>query len=47
MNGVFKERAEKYMDKGNGALVGFELKDGVSSGKKFIDNLKLFLSRCQ
>ena len=42
MNGVFKERAEKYMDKGNGALVGFELKDGVSSGKKFIDNLKLF-----
>ncbi len=42
MNGVFKERAEKYMNKGNGALVGFELKDGVLSGKKFIDNLKLF-----
>ena len=42
MNGVFRERAEKYMHKGNGALVGFELKDGVSSGKKFIDNLKLF-----
>ena len=36
------DRAKKYMEKGHGALVGFELKDGVDAGKKFIDSLKLF-----
>ena len=30
------------MKNGYGALIGFEMKDGVDSGKKFIDNLKLF-----
>ena len=30
------------MKDGNGPLVGFELKDGIEAGKKFIDNLKLF-----
>ena len=42
MEGVFLERAKKYMDKGFGSLVGFELKEGTDAGKKFIDNLKLF-----
>ena len=42
MSGVHKERAEKYMDVGNGALLGFELKNGEKAGKTFIDNLKLF-----
>mgnify|MGYP001284080453 CR=1 FL=1 len=42
MNGDHLDRANKYMQKGHGALVGFELKDGVDAGKKFIDSLKLF-----
>ncbi len=39
--GVHKERSDKYLEYGKGPLVGFELKDGFESGKKFIDNLKL------
>ena len=42
MIGDHLDRANKYMQKGHGALVGFELKDGVDAGKKFIDSLKLF-----
>ena len=42
MSGDYLDRANKYMEKGHGALVGFELKDGVDAGKKFIDSLKLF-----
>ena len=42
MSGDHLDRTNKYMEKGHGALVGFELKDGVDAGKKFIDNLKLF-----
>ena len=42
MSGDNLDRANKYMEKGHGALVGFELKDGVDAGKKFIDSLKLF-----
>ena len=42
MSGDHLDRANKYMQKGHGALVGFELKDGVDAGKKFIDSLKLF-----
>ena len=42
MSGDHLDRANKYMEKGYGALVGFELKDGVDAGKKFIDSLKLF-----
>nr|MDA7554554.1 PLP-dependent transferase [Gammaproteobacteria bacterium] len=39
--GTSKERAEKYLKGGNGALMGVELKGGVESGKKFIDSLEL------
>lgn len=39
--GTAKERAEKYLKGGNGALMGIELKGGVESGKKFIDSLEL------
>ena len=42
MKGIYLERAKQYMKNGYGALIGFELKDGIDSGKKFIDNLKLF-----
>ncbi len=34
--------AAKYMRHGFGALVGFGIKDGLESGKKFINSLKLF-----
>ena len=40
--GKAKSSAEKYLKGGYGGLVGFELKDGIASGKKFIDSLKLF-----
>jgi len=36
------KRAEKYLDGGNGALVGIELKGGIEAGKKFIEALKMF-----
>ena len=39
--GENKKRVNKYLKDGNGPLVGFELKGGIESGKKFIDNLKL------
>ena len=41
MNGVHGDRANKYLKGGFGSLLGFELKEGESAGKKFIDNLKL------
>ena len=41
MNGECGERAKKYLNGGNGSLLGFELKDGEIAGKNFIDNLKL------
>ena len=41
MNGYAKERADKYLTKGNGALMGFEIKGGVEAGKKFIDSLEM------
>ena len=40
--GKAKSLAETYLKGGYGGLVGFELKDGIASGKKFIDSLKLF-----
>ncbi|MDC0192171.1 PLP-dependent transferase [Alphaproteobacteria bacterium] len=40
-DGENKKRAEKYLSDGFGPLVGFELKDGLEAGKKFIDSLKL------
>ena len=40
--GEIGERSKKYLNGGNGALIGFELKGGIDAGKKFIDSLKLF-----
>ncbi len=40
-SGRQKDRAEKYLNCGFGALVGFELKGGQESGRKFIDSLQL------
>ena len=36
-----KERAKKYLEDGNGPLVGFELEGGIEAGKTFIDSLEL------
>ena len=36
------ELAAKYVPKGSGAVVSFELKGGVQSGKRFVESLKLF-----
>jgi O-acetylhomoserine (thiol)-lyase len=36
-----KERADKYLSNGFGDLMGFELKDGLEAGKKFINSLEL------
>ncbi len=41
MTSQYLDRAKKYLKKGFGALLGFELKNGENAGKKFIDNLKL------
>jgi len=34
--------ARKYAPKGSGAVVSFELKGGIQSGKRFVESLKLF-----
>jgi O-acetylhomoserine (thiol)-lyase len=34
--------AQKYAPKGSGAVVSFELKGGIQSGKRFVESLKLF-----
>ena len=39
--GADKILADRYLAKGNGALVGLELKGGIDAGKAFIDALKL------
>ncbi len=36
-----KEKADKYLAKGAGAIAGFGVKGGAASGKKFIDSLRL------
>ena len=36
------DRAKQYLNGGNGAMVGIELKGGVETGKKFIESLKMF-----
>jgi len=36
------KRAEKYLNNGNGALVGVELSGGIEAGKRFIESLKMF-----
>ena len=35
------ERARKYLKKGAGAIIGFGIKGGLKSGKKFVESLKL------
>ena len=39
--GEVANRAKKYFNGGNGALVGIEIKGGVEAGKNFINSLKL------
>ena len=39
--GENKNRANKYLNNGYGALVGFEIEGGIDVGKKFIDSLSL------
>ena len=36
-----KSKAEKYLKKGAGAILGFGIKGGAEAGKKFIDSLEL------
>ena len=36
------DRAKKYLNEGNGGLVGIELKGGIEAGKRFIESLKMF-----
>lgn len=40
--GTQRERADRYLPGGLGALLGFELAGGKEAGRKFIDSLKLF-----
>jgi O-acetylhomoserine (thiol)-lyase len=40
--GEARRRADAYLKGGYGGLVGFELKDGVEAGKRFINALQLF-----
>jgi O-acetylhomoserine (thiol)-lyase len=37
-----QRRTETYLKGGNGGLVGFELKGGLESGRRFIDALEMF-----
>ena len=41
-DGIYHERARKYLTKGNGGLMGFELKGGIEAGKQFINSLEMF-----
>ena len=41
LKGAAAERTAKYLPRGQGGLVGFELKGGRDAGKRFIDALKL------
>jgi len=36
-----KERVQKYLPKGAGAIIGFGIKGGIEAGKKFINSLQL------
>ena len=38
----YQELAKKYLPKGAGAIMAFELKGGVKEGKEFIDRLQIF-----
>ena len=41
MSGEDRKRADKYMQNGYGALLGFHIKNGLKAGEKFINSLKL------
>ena len=41
MDGYAKDRAEKYLTRGNGGLMGFEVKGGREAGEKFINALEM------
>ena len=41
MDGYAKERAEKYLNRGNGGLMGFEVKGGREAGEKIINSLEM------
>jgi O-acetylhomoserine (thiol)-lyase len=36
------DRAQKYLPRGAGAIVGFGIKGGKAAGRTFIDNLEIF-----
>lgn len=36
-----KDKVDKYLPKGAGAIIGFGIKGGAAAGKKFIDSLRL------
>lgn len=38
----YKELADKYVPRGSGAVLTFELPGGIEAGRKFIDSLELF-----
>jgi O-acetylhomoserine (thiol)-lyase len=42
MEGEARRRADVYLKGGYGSLLGFELKGGLDSGRRFIDALKMF-----
>ncbi len=42
LSSPWHERATKYAPKGSGAVVSFELKSGIQSGRRFVESLKLF-----
>jgi O-acetylhomoserine (thiol)-lyase len=42
MEGEARRRADAYLKGGYGGLLGFELKGGRESGRRFIDALKMF-----
>ncbi len=42
MTGEARRRADAYLSRGYGALIGFELSDGKEAGRRFIDALEMF-----
>ncbi len=38
----YHEHMQKYCPKGAGAILSFELKDGVEAGRRFVENVELF-----
>jgi O-acetylhomoserine (thiol)-lyase len=41
-NSPEKKKVDKYLKHGAGAIIGFGIKGGIASGKKFIESLELF-----